>query len=757
LIIIGYSVENGKAMKIGIDHNTLNQVLADKFQIKGILSAMEGYQDQNYLIESPNGTKHVLKILVNSDDVEFILSQSILLKQLSNRPIGKFLPHPIPNTEGELITEIISDAKSYFARVFPFIEGKFLAEANPSLSFYSELGKVFAKIDHEMIGHDDPVLKCRTHEWDLARVMEILDDIDLIEAPEDRRLVHYFMMRYKEEVLPLYHKLPKGLIHGDGNDWNILISDITEDQVVGVIDFGDMVWGARVNEVAILLAYAMMGRSDFMMVFTEVIRGYQEVTKLSDMELHVLPTLVAARWSQTIVMAFRQEQINPGSAYHQVSLQGAREMLQKWIRINPRALEVKELISPSVGGRYRYFSKAVSLSYSEPIHMIGAAMQYMYSSDGRTYLDCVNNIPHVGHCHPKVVEAGQRQMAKLNTNTRYLFESLDNYAKKLLSKFPVSLNKVFFVNSGSAATDLAIRLAEAHTSCCDYLVLDYAYHGNTKAAIGVSPYKFNRKGGKGKPGNVEILRTYLNDPLIETRIIQETSKGPKTFFAESIVGCAGQIVLPKEFMQRTVQEVRESGGIYVADEVQTGFGRVGHKFWAYELYDVVPDIVILGKPMGNGHPMGAVVCTEEIAASFETGMEFFSSFGGNPVSCEIGLAVLDVIADENLQENARMVGDYLISELQGVFQNSVVRGSGLFLGIELIDKETGNPATYLASSIVNKMKEKGFLLSTDGPFNNVIKFKPPMCFSKDNATELTLALKEVTDSMVDPGHLLIKS
>jgi ethanolamine-phosphate phospho-lyase len=744
-------------MNIGIDHGILIKTLENKFQINGILKEMDGYQDKNYLVKSPTGKKYVLKILVNQDDNEFVRSQSILLKELSNRPIGSILPHPIPNMEGELITEINSEGKRFFARVFPFFEGKFLAEAKPSLSFYAELGKVFAKIDHEMIGHDDPVLKCRTHEWDLARVLEILDDIDLIESPEDRRLVHYYLLKYKEEVLPIYHKLPKGLIHGDGNDWNIIISDITDDQVGGVIDFGDMVWGARVNEVAILLAYAMMGRIDYKMVFAEVIRGYQEVIKLSDIELQILPTLVAARWSQTIVMAFRQEQINPGSAYHQVSLQGAREMIQKWIRINPRALDAKKLISPPIDGRYKYFSKAVSLSYNEPIHMIGAAMQYMYSSDGRTYLDCVNNIPHVGHCHPKVVEAGQRQMAKLNTNTRYLYESLDNYAKKLLSKFPVSLNKVFFVNSGSAATDLAIRLAEAHTSCCDYLVLDYAYHGNTKAAIGVSPYKFNRAGGKGTPENVEILRPGVDEFQPEKQTTLETRKAPRTFFAESIVGCAGQIVLPKEFMQTTVREVRESGGIYVADEVQTGFGRVGHKFWAYELYDVVPDMVILGKPMGNGHPMGAVVCTEEIARSFATGMEFFSSFGGNPVSCEIGLAVLDVIEDENLQENARMVGDYLIRELKEVFQNSVVRGSGLFLGIELIEPETGNPATGVASSIVNEMKERGFLLSTDGPFNNVIKFKPPMCFSMDNAKELTGAFSEVVRSMVDSGNLLIKS
>ncbi|MCX6227327.1 MAG: aminotransferase class III-fold pyridoxal phosphate-dependent enzyme [Bacteroidia bacterium] len=607
------------------------------------------------------------------------------------------------------------------------------------------------------------------------------------------------------------------------------------DRIVGIIDFGDMVWGARVHEVAIVLAYAMMGRDDFREVYQEVIDGYQEVIRLSDIELSVLYYLVAARWCQTMVMAARQTKANPGNAYHQISVEGAQTMLHEWVKANPVGIDmdvknvkggailrspvkdvngVAVLRSPvedvkGVGAilwspveeRYRYFSRAVSLSYKEPIQMVGAAMQYMYGAEGRTYLDCVNNIPHVGHCHPKIVEAGQRQMARLNTNTRYLYNSLDRYAEKLLSKFPPSLNKVFFVNSGSAATDLAVRLAEAHTRQCEYLVLDYAYHGNTKAAIGLSPYKFNRKGGGGKPENVTILNLapapgpppdLLDlppapgpppDPLLR----KEGEKSPRTFFAESIVGCAGQIVLSKELMQQTVKEVRGSGGIYVADEVQTGFGRVGHKFWAYELYDVVPDMVILGKPMGNGHPMGAVVCTEKIARSFETGMEFFSSFGGNPVSCEIGLAVLEVIEEEGLQENAKLVGDYLIGELKSLlgeqsaigsrqsaigsrqepvgnrdafldlstlsavrnsrhvsrvmYHVSEVKGSGLFLGIELVETETGKPATVAATSIVNAMKERGFLLSTDGPYNNVIKFKPPMCFSLKNAEELLASLK----------------
>jgi 4-aminobutyrate aminotransferase-like enzyme/Ser/Thr protein kinase RdoA (MazF antagonist) len=741
----------------------LSKFLEEQFQIKANVSQLAGYQDQNYLATCSSGKKYILKITTENDDLEFIRSQNRILYGLSKQPLGILLPCPISNIKGVFISELSIGESTFSARLFPFIAGEFLGESKPDIHFFFELGKAFGQMDAAMSGMEDAVLKCRTHEWDLSRVLEVMDDINLIKNPADRRLVHFYLMKYREEVLPVFHKLQKMLIHGDGNDWNILVGRGSE--VAGIIDFGDMVWGPRINEVAIVLAYALMGREDFIEVYHELINGYREIIELEEIELSLLYYLVAARWCQTIVMAARQSRDNKESDYHQVSVKGAREMLHLWVRQNPikKAEEVK--IAEEVKRRYQYFSKSVSLSYQEPIHMVGGAMQYMYSSDGRTYLDCVNNIPHVGHCHPKVVEAGQKQMARLNTNTRYLYGSIDRYAEKLLSKFPSSLNKIFFVNSGSAATDLAVRLAESFTGQSEYLVLDYAYHGNTKAAVGLSPYKFNRKGGKGKPENVTILDVPPPGQLLRVQepppgplLRKEGGQDPRTFFAESIVGCAGQIVLSKEFMQQTVNGVRSEGGIYIADEVQTGFGRVGHKFWGYELYDVVPDMVILGKPMGNGHPMGAVVCTEAIARSFETGMEFFSSYGGNPVSCEIGLAVLDVIEEEGLQENARQVGDYLLNQLAvSSLQSSVfsrqsaagskeyrvaeVRGSGLFLGIELRENGTDDPATEAAVNIVNAMKESGFLLSTDGPFNNVIKFKPPLCFSMENAKELILNLK----------------
>jgi 4-aminobutyrate aminotransferase-like enzyme len=398
--------------------------------------------------------------------------------------------------------------------------------------------------------------------------------------------------------------------------------------------------------------------------------------------------------------------------------------------------------------------------------MMKAAFQYMYDDKGNTYLDCVNNICHVGHCHPRVVEAGQRQMANLNTNTRYLYDSLNEYAENLCATFPDELKKIFFVNSGSAATDLALRLARKHTRQDQVIVVDHAYHGNVTSAIEVSPYKFDGRGGDGcvaTTHKVAIPDTYRGN-FRETdenpgqkyaeevdrvlKNIHQKGENVAAFICESIIGCGGQIMLPEGYLEEVYQKVRKHGGVCIADEVQVGFGRVGSSFWGFEMQHVIPDIVILGKPMGNGHPLAAVVTTEQIARSFEDGMEFFSSFGGNPVSCAIGQAVLDVIHQEKLQHNAMIIGDKLIAGLHDLkSKNPIIgdiRGSGLFLGIEFVlDPMTREPAPQATKTIVEEMKKRKILLSTDGPFHNVIKFKPPMVFSPENADHFLTNLESV--------------
>lgn len=406
--------------------------------------------------------------------------------------------------------------------------------------------------------------------------------------------------------------------------------------------------------------------------------------------------------------------------------------------------------------RSRHLGPNLSISYKKPLKMVRGAGQYLYTDTGEKYLDMVNNVCHIGHSHPRVVAAAAKQAAELNTNTRYLHDNIVNYANELVATFPDPLSVCFFVNSGSEANDLALRLAQAYSGRREMLIVDHAYHGNLTSLIDLSPYKFNRKGGKGCPDHVKICpmpdgfrgpirsddpecgRKYADLAIDQLRAFEAEGRPPAAFIAESVLGCGGQIFLPDGYLKHIYAAVRASGGLCIADEVQVGFGRVGSHMWGFELQDVVPDIVTLGKPIGNGHPLGAVITTREVANAFYNGMEYFNTFGGNPVSCAIGREVLHVIRDERLQANARIVGDHMMARLREIASGNPligeVRGAGLFIGIELVHNlETKEPATEKAGQIANMMKDRNILISTDGPMDNVIKIKPPITFDLDDA------------------------
>jgi 4-aminobutyrate aminotransferase-like enzyme len=411
--------------------------------------------------------------------------------------------------------------------------------------------------------------------------------------------------------------------------------------------------------------------------------------------------------------------------------------------------------------RRSLLGRNLSIAYKNPLRIVRGQMQYLYDDEGRQYLDAYNNVAHVGHCHPRVVKAGQDQMAVLNTNTRYLSDLINEYAQRLIETLPSTLNKCFFVNSGSEANELALRLARTHTRAHDLIVLDHAYHGNTTTMIDISPYKHDGPGGSGPPpwvhkvplpdlysgpyrsADVNAIRKY-SQHVIE--VIERLEGRPLCgFIAESMPSVGGQIVLPGGYLNSVYSAVREAGGVCIADEVQTGYGRIGTHFWGFESYDVVPDVVVLGKPIGNGHPIGAVVTTTEISESFDNGMEFFSTFGGNNVSCAIGLAVLDTVLEEKLQGHARDIGSVMQEGLRKLMSQyeiiGDVRGSGFFLGVELVkNRESRAPATVEAGAVVNKMRDEGVLIGTDGPFHNVLKIRPPMPFNETDAERLVETL-----------------
>ena len=412
----------------------------------------------------------------------------------------------------------------------------------------------------------------------------------------------------------------------------------------------------------------------------------------------------------------------------------------------------------TLANRKRLLGRNLSVAYKDPLKIVRGSMQYLYDDAGLEYLDAYNNVAHVGHCNPRVVAAGQEQMALLNTNTRYLHDLINQFAERLTATLPDPCSVCFFVNSGSEANELALRLARAHTRARDVIVLDHAYHGNTNTLIEISPYKHNGPGGEGPPAWVHTVP--LPDPFRGgsasdakhiARVIEDLREREiplAGFIAESMPSVGGQIVLPAGYLKQVYDTIRRSGGVCIADEVQTGYGRIGTHFWAFESYGVVPDIVVLGKPIGNGHPIGAVVTTPEIAASFNNGMEFFSTFGGNPVSCAIGLAVLEEVVENKLQRHALAVGELLLARLNELKERyeiiGDVRGSGLFLGIELVsDRKTLAAATEQADFVVNEMRHRQVLFGTDGPSHNVLKIRPPMPFTETDGDRLCETLAAV--------------
>ena len=416
--------------------------------------------------------------------------------------------------------------------------------------------------------------------------------------------------------------------------------------------------------------------------------------------------------------------------------------------------------------RRAHVGRSLSLTYRRPLHIVRGYRQNLYDAEGRVYLDAVNNVPHVGYCHPRVVRASQQQMAVLNTNTRYLYAPMAEYVERLVALLPEPLCVCFFVSSGSEANELALRLARAYTRRRDIVVVEGGYHGNTTTLVEVSHYKFAGPGGDGPAPYVHVapLPDTFRGPYrgedasmryaqhVAEILAEADAEGRPigAFLMESLPSSAGMVVPPAGYLREVYRHIRAAGGVTIADEVQVGFGRTGKHFWGFQTQEVVPDIVTLGKPIGNGHPLAAVITTREIADAFATGMEYFSTFGGNPVSCAVGLAVLDVLRDERLQENALVVGERLLDGLRRLRQKHEIIGDvrwmGLFLGIELVrDRTTLEPAAAVAAYVAERMKDRGILIGTEGPRHNVLKIRPPMCFTAADADSLLATLDSVLE------------
>jgi 4-aminobutyrate aminotransferase-like enzyme/Ser/Thr protein kinase RdoA (MazF antagonist) len=720
-------------------------------------------RDQNFALQSAKGEKYILKISKSDEDRAVLEFQNAALRHLHDRVSSLDLPRLLPSKDGQEMNAVSDpEGVTYLTRLVTWIEGNVLGNAAPySPKLLASLGRAIALLDEALKTFSHPAMHRELH-WDLQHLDLALLHLRLLSA-DQVRLVEFFRSGW--ERLP-WQELRRGVIHGDLNDLNVLAR---HQRVSGFIDFGDMVHSAVVCDLAIAVAYTIMNKDDPLATIAAVTAAYNELYPLSEAEIEALFALVTGRLCMSVCYAAYNAVVKSGDAYQTIHAESAWKALAQLRKVPPaRALGVVRAAcgheARILAARRRLFGGNLSLSYDAPLNIVRGSMQYLYDESGRRFLDAYNNVPHVGHCHPKVVEAGYAQLAVLNTNTRYLNELVHNFAERLVGTLPGALKVCFFVNSGSEANELALRLARTYSGQQDLIVLEQAYHGNTTTLMDISPYKDGGDArrrpawvhvaalpdlyrGPYKRGDPGAGRKYAQSVTEIIERLRDQRRGLAGFIAESWPSVGGQLDLPAGYLPEVYEAVRRAGGVCIADEVQTGYGRVGQSFWGFENYGVVPDIVAVGKPIGNGHPLGAVITTPAIAASFDNGIEFFSTFGGNTVSCAIGLAVLEVVIQEQLQLHALQVGERLLRGLKELMTRHPiignVRGSGLFLGLELVrDQGTLEPATAETHRIVNEMKSRGVLIGSEGPAHNVLKIRPPMPFNSQDGDFLLVALEE---------------
>ena len=745
------------------DVETAARLGFELFGVEASVSPLPSERDQNFLLTTAAGERFVLKIANALEELPLLEAQN----QVITRAAAAGLSSTVAISRAG--NSIERAPAGHFVRLLTWIAGRPLGEldARP-LPLLQDAGRRLGALSGALDGFDHPAVH-RPFHWNLTQAFETIRHYALLVSDESmRRLVLRIVSHVEARDRDALARVRRSVIHGDTNDYNVIVSG---DRVSGLIDFGDMVHSYTVAEPAVAAAYALLDHPDPLAAAAAIGGGYHSVYPLQDDELSVVFGLIQLRLCLSVCLGADQQRQRPDDEYLAISqapiartLPGlaavhpdaAEDALRAACGLDPRWTAGVAGTSATLARRRERIGANVSLAYRDPVKVVRGWMQYLYDETGRRYLDAYNNVPHVGHAHPRIVHAAASQMRAVNTNTRYLSDTLAAFADRLVATLPDPLRVCYFVNSGSEANELALRLARAHTGRRDIIVLDAAYHGNTTTLIDISPYKFNGPGGRGKPEWVrvapvpddyrgEFKRADADAGRRFGDLVAPLAGAAAAFICETCPSVGGQIIPPPAYLDTVYRHVRAAGGVCIADEVQTAYGRMGTDFYAFEAQHVVPDIVVLGKPIGNGYPLGAVVTTQAIAESFANGMEFFSTFGGSTVSCAVGLEVLNVLEEEDLQAQARRVGERLLDGLRAIATRHEiigdVRGSGLFLGVELVeDHATLAPAAAAASRVVEHLREAGILIGTDGPLHNVLKIRPPMPFNERDADVLVETL-----------------
>ena len=761
-----------------VDH-AIREALQRDFGIEGDIHCLPGEYDLNFEIRTGDG-RFVLKVMRAGCDPRFVQMQVAAMQRARDAGMADRVPEVIRTARGEDYASITdAHGERRVAWLLSFLPGTLMAKVEPwTPELAGSIGALLGRLDRALEGFEHPLLD-RELKWDLRHADWICSHLGMIPGRARRARIERIVERFTADLRPRLDALPRSALYNDANDMNVFVArDGDAWRATGVIDFGDMTRGPKVCEPAIAMAYAMMGPGDPLARGAALASAYHAACPLSEVALALLAPLVEVRLAVSVTNAAIQRLENGDNTYLTISEAPAWRLLDYLDAIGGELFETTVRAACNAGApvgrpatssllaRRRMVSlENQSLFYQQPLHIVGGSRHFLYDADGIEYLDVYNNVPHVGHAHPHVVETVARQLATINTNTRYLQEVHVDYAERMLAKLPPHLTKIVFLSSASEANELAIRLARAATGARDMIVMDHCYHGNTTGAMDISPYKFNHPRSLTRaPDWVHVVPqpdlyrgihrgegaadAYLAEFRTVLDAVVREGRGLAGFICECMPSVGGQIVLPPGYLAAVYAMVHAAGGICIADDVQTGLGRLGHWFCGFEQQACLPDVAVWGKPLGNGFPLAAVAMTEAVARAFAQGPEFFATFGGSSAACAAGSAVLDVLGDDNLQDKARVTGEVLLAGLEQLAGRHEligdVRGFGLFLGIELVrDRINRDAATSEATRVMNLLRQQRVLLGLEGPDGNVLKIRPPMSFDQGAADVLLTRLDEV--------------
>jgi len=765
------------------------------FALTGKLKSLVSECDLCLRLTTNDNSQYIVRVSNAKEQLGLLDFQNLALSHLSEHDNSLPIPSVIESLSGNAIERLIVDENTqHFIRVITYLSGD-VVDSIPAITHKcrENIGVVMGKVATALQNFNHPHATQNQHLWDLNTVLNLKADIDKLNNPTLEAQCYQVMEILENTTFPALKKTRWQVLHQDAHAGNVLVQNNDHEKVAGIIDFGDMTYGSVVSELVIAADNFRTG-DDPVANLVAASRGFDQSFELTEQEVDVAFDLMLARIAQTVIIAGARDEGEDGHIHNAAVYE---EMLAKALSIGRESAirQLRKALSFPVpvfddkqessfneqqhllSKREQYLGKLWHF-YQQPLRFVRGEGAWLYTADNKRYLDSYNNVPQVGHSNPQVVKAIARQAKALNTNTRYLCDIVGDYAERLLQGLPNHLNACVFVNSGSEANDFAGQIAKNITGNEGFIIVEDAYHGCTELSAALSPLAYAQKAWvetvcvpdsfRGEFANAEnSAEKYADSAALAIKQLDDKNFGTAAYMIDTALCSNGVVSPPENYFNLVAEKVKQAGGLVIADEVQAGCGRMG-RFWGFEqngLSGQHIDIVTMGKPVANGHPLGVVILNREMLNDFQQSVDnIFSTFGGNTVACAAGMAVLDVIENGNLIEHGVKVGDYFKSKLKALSSQfpviADVRGKGFMIGVEfLIGNDVNQPATKLTAALLEKMKENNVLCGSEGKDRNILKLRPSFAWQESDVDFFIDALsKSLSDlALAFKSQVLVKA